>query len=224
LKLLLVDDDRKTASYLDRRFHEAGYAITCASNGQHGLSLAIGEDFDLIIVEWMLPKLDGLTFVKLLRAVPIKTPLLFLSTDADNSQRMAALKAGGDDYLVKPFSFAELLARVTAISGHKHVVNTEIPFKVADLELDVIKRVVKRNGQEIALEPREFHLLEYLLRHAGEVVTRDMLLENVFKRSLGSRSNIVESHLSRLRSKVDKGFSTELIHTVRGVGYCVRAP
>jgi two-component system OmpR family response regulator len=224
LKLLLVEDDRKTAAYLVRRLQEAGHAVTRSANGQDGLSLAIGKNFDLLIVEWMLPNLDGLTLVKTLRAIPIKTPVLFLSTASDSDDRVTGLNAGGDDYLVKPFDFAELLARVKALGRRTCGLSAEILFKVADLELDVVKRLVKRDGHEIDLEPREFHLLEYLMRHAGQVVTRSMLLDNVWNYHFDPRSNVVESHLSRLRTKIDKGFSSDLIHTVRGVGYCLRAP
>jgi two-component system, OmpR family, response regulator len=171
----------------------------------------------------MLPELDGLTLVKTLRAGRIDTPVLFLTTMSGIDDRVIGLNAGGDDYLVKPFSFAELLARVKALSRRPRGTSAETHFKVADLELDLLKRVVKRAGREITLQPREFRLLEYLMRHAGEVVTRTMLLDNVWNYHFDPRTNVVESHLSRLRTKIDKGYSPELIQTVRGAGYCLRA-
>jgi two-component system OmpR family response regulator len=172
----------------------------------------------------MLPELDGLTLVKTLRAARIETPVLFLTTMAGIDDRVTGLNAGGDDYLVKPFAFSELVARVKALSRRPRGTTVDTSFKVADLELDVIKHVVKRAGHEIQLQPREFRLLEYLMRHAGQVVTRTMLLDNVWNYHFDPKTNVVESHLSRLRTKIDKGFSPELIHTVRGAGYCLRAP
>jgi two-component system OmpR family response regulator len=182
------------------------------------------ETFDLLIVDRMIPELDGLSLVKALRAGRIQTPVLFLTTMSGIDDRVTGLNAGGDDYLVKPFAFSELVARVRALSRRPRGTAIETHFLVADLELDLLKRVVKRGGHEIQLQPREFRLLEYLMRHAGQVVTRTMLLDNVWNYHFDPRTNVVESHLSRLRAKIDKGFTPELIHTVRGAGYCLRAP
>ena len=224
MKLLLVEDDSKTANYLVRGLQKAGHVVTHSVSGQDGLSRAIGKNFDLLIVERGLPVLDGFSLVKALRAIQVETPVLFLSPTSESGARMTEVNVGGDDYLVKPFALDELLARVEALGQRPRCSSVGTHFKVADLELDLLKRVVKRAGHEIALQPREFHLLEYLMRHAGQVVTRDMLLNNVWSHHLDTHTNIVESHLSRLRTKLNKGFSVELIHTVRGIGYCLRAP
>lgn len=224
MKILLVEDDAETANYLVGGLEEEGHAVTRAGNGRDGLFLAMTETFDLLIVDRMLPELDGLTLVKTLRSAHMEAPILFLTTMAGIDDRVTGLNAGGDDYLVKPFAFSELIARVNALARRPRGTAVETRFKVADLELDLLKRVVKRSGHEIPLQPREFRLLEYLMRHAGQVVTRTMLLDNVWNYHFDPRTNVVESHLSRLRTKIDKGFGTELIHTVRGAGYCLRAP
>jgi two-component system OmpR family response regulator len=224
LRILVIEDDAETAAYLVGGLEEEGHAVSRSGNGRNGLFLAMTENFDLLIVDRMLPELDGLTLVKTLRASRIETPVLFLTTMSGIDDRVMGLNAGGDDYLVKPFAFSELVARVKALSRRPRGTAVETGFKVADLELDLLKRVVKRGGNEIALQPREFRLLEYLMRHAGQVVTRTMLLDNVWNYHFDPRTNVVESHLSRLRTKIDKGFSPELIHTVRGAGYCLRAP
>jgi two-component system, OmpR family, response regulator len=223
LRILVVEDDAETAAYLIGGLEEEGYAVSRSSDGRDGLFLATTENFDLLIIDRMLPELDGLTLVKTLRASGIETSVLFLTTMSGIDDRVIGLNAGGDDYLVKPFAFSELLARVKALARRPRGTHVETHFKVGDLELDLLTRVVKRSGHEIALQPREFRLLEYLMRHAGEVVTRTMLLDNVWNYHFDPRTNVVESHLSRLRTKVDKGYSSELIHTVRGAGYCLRA-
>ena len=224
MRILVVEDDAETAGYLVGGLEEEGHAVTRAGSGRDGLFLAMTETFDLLIVDRMLPELDGLTLVKTLRTGRIETPVLFLTTMAGIDDRVTGLNAGGDDYLVKPFAFSELVARVKALSRRPRGTAVETRFTVADLELDLLKRVVKRGGHEIQLQPREFRLLEYLMRHAGQVVTRTMLLDNVWNYHFDPRTNVVESHLSRLRTKIDKGFTPELIHTVRGAGYCLRAP
>jgi two-component system OmpR family response regulator len=224
LRILVVEDDSETASYLTGGLEEEGHAVSWSMAGRDGLFLAMSENFDLLIIDRMLPELDGLTLVKTLRAARIETPILFLTTMAGIDDRVTGLNAGGDDYLVKPFAFSELVARVKALSRRPRGTTVDTSFKVADLELDVVKHVVKRGGQQIQLQPREFRLLEYLMRHAGQVVTRTMLLDNVWNYHFDPKTNVVESHLSRLRTKIDKGFSPELIHTVRGAGYCLRAP
>jgi two-component system OmpR family response regulator len=224
MRILVVEDDVETADYLVGGLEEEGHAVSRSGNGRDGLFLAMTETFDLLIVDRMLPELDGLTVVKTLRAGRIETPVLFLTTMAGIDDRVTGLNAGGDDYLVKPFAFSELVARVKALSRRPRGTAVETRFTVADLELDLLKRMVKRAGHEIQLQPREFRLLEYLMRHAGQVVTRTMLLDNVWNYHFDPRTNVVESHLSRLRTKIDKGFTPELIHTVRGAGYCLRAP
>jgi len=224
LRILVVEDDSETASYLTGGLEEEVHAVSWSRAGRDGLFLAMSENFDLLIIDRMLPELDGLTLVKTLRAARIETPILFLTTMAGIDDRVTGLNAGGDDYLVKPFAFSELVARVKALSRRPRGTTVDTSFRVADLELDVVKHVVKRGGQQIQLQPREFRLLEYLMRHAGQVVTRTMLLDNVWNYHFDPKTNVVESHLSRLRTKIDKGFSPELIHTVRGAGYCLRAP
>jgi len=224
VRILVVEDDAETANYLVGGLEEEGHAVTRAGNGRDGLFHAMTETFELLIVDRMLPELDGLTLVKTLRSAQIESPVLFLTTMSGIDDRVTGLNAGGDDYLVKPFAFSELIARVKALARRPRGTAGETRFKVADLELDLLKRVVKRAGHEITLQPREFRLLEYLMRHAGQVVTRTMLLDNVWNYHFDPRTNVVESHLSRLRTKIDKGFGTELIHTVRGAGYCLRAP
>jgi two-component system OmpR family response regulator len=224
MRILIIEDDTETATYLAGGLEEDGHVTSRAANGRDGLSLAMTDNFDMLIVDRMLPGLDGLTLVEMLRADRIETPVLFLTTMSGIGDRVAGLNAGGDDYLVKPFDFTELLARVKALNRRRRGVAGETHFKVADLEIDILKRTVKRAGREIALQPREFRLLEYLMRHAGEVVTRTMLLESVWNYHFDPRTNVVESHLSRLRTKIERGFSQELIHTMRGTGYCLRAP
>lgn len=224
MRILVVEDDSETAGYLTGGLEEEGHAVSWSRAGRDGLFLAMTENFDLLIIDRMLPELDGLTLVKTLRAARIETPILFLTTMSGIDDRVTGLNAGGDDYLVKPFAFSELVARVRALSRRPRGTTIDTQFRVADLELDVVKHVVKRAGQEIQLQPREYRLLEYLMRHAGQVVTRTMLLDNVWNYHFDPKTNVVESHLSRLRTKIDKGFTPELIHTVRGAGYCLREP
>jgi two-component system OmpR family response regulator len=204
---------------------QEGHHVRETADGRDGLFIASTEDFDLLVVDRMLPSMDGLSLVKTLRASNVETPILFLTTMSGISDRVTGLNAGGDDYLVKPFAFAELSARVAALGRRPRGMALETTrLRIADLELDALSRVVRRGGREISLQPREFRLLEYLMRHVGQVVTRTMLLDNVWSYHFDPKTNVVESHLSRLRTKVDKGFAVELIHTVRGSGYCIRAP
>jgi two-component system, OmpR family, response regulator len=223
LRILVVEDDTETADYLVGRLQEEGHVVNSSANGRNGLVAAMTENFDLLIVDRMLPELDGLSLVKTLRVSGIETLVLFLTTMSGIDDRVSGLKAGGDDYLVKPFAYAELIARVNALARRGRALSEQTRFKVADLELDVLSGVVKRGKQAIPLKPREFQLLEYLVRHAGQVVTQTMLLENVWHYHFDPRTNVVQSHLSRLRSKVDKGFEP-LIHTIHGAGYCLRGP
>jgi two-component system OmpR family response regulator len=224
MKLLVIEDDTETGSYLKKGLEQQGHVVDVAANGRDGLFLAAGETYEVMIVDRRLPGLDGLGVVKTVRGAGVKTPVLFLTTMAGVGDRVEGLEAGGDDYLVKPFAFAELLARVNALARRPPMTQVETVLKVADLEMDLIGRKVRRAGRGIDLQPREFRLLEYLMRHAGRVVTRTMLLENVWDFHFDPRTNIVETHVSRLRSKVDKGFDPELIETVRGSGYMLRAP
>ena len=224
MKLLVIEDDTETGSYLKKGLEQQGHVVDVAANGRDGLFLAAGESYEVMIVDRRLPGLDGLGVVKTVRGAGVKTPVLFLTTMAGVGDRVEGLEAGADDYLVKPFAFAELLARVDALARRPPMTQVETVLKVADLEMDLIRRKVRRAGRGIDLQPREFRLLEYLMRHAGRVVTRTMLLENVWDFHFDPRTNIVETHVSRLRSKVDKGFDPELIETVRGSGYMLRAP
>jgi two-component system, OmpR family, response regulator len=224
VRILVIEDDAETAAYLLGGLTEEGHVATIAADGRKGLMLAATGDFDVLVVDRMLPGLDGLAVVRTLRASNVQTPALFLTTMSGIDDRVTGLNAGADDYLVKPFAFSELAARVKALGRRPRTTAVATLLKVADLELDLVKRSVRRGGQSIALQPREFRLLEYLMRNAGQVVTRTMLLENVWDFHFDPRTNIVESHLSRLRAKVEKGFTPELIHTVRGAGYCLREP
>jgi len=224
MKVLLIEDDARTGAYVKRGLEEHGHVVDLTLDGRDGLLLAAGEAYDLMIVDRMLPGLDGLGVVKTARGAGVKTPVLFLTTMAGVGDRVEGLEAGGDDYLVKPFAFAELLARINALARRPPMAQVETVLRVADLELDLISRKVRRAGQEIEIQPREFRLLEYLMRNAGRVVTRTMLLENVWEFHFDPKTNIVETHISRLRSKIDRGFDAELLETVRGSGYLLRAP
>ncbi len=223
MKILVIEDDGETAAYLVNGLREEGHAVDQAANGRDGLFLAINGGYDVMIVDRMLPGLDGLGIVKAARAANISTPALFLSTLGGIDDRVTGLNAGGDDYLVKPFAFAELLARVNAL-GRRPTLNAQATvLQVGDLQMDLLKRRVVRSGKQIDLQHREFRLLEYLMQNAGRVVTRTMLLEAVWDFHFDPQTTVVETHISRLRAKVDRGFDQELIRTVRGAGYCLRA-
>ncbi len=224
MKILLIEDDPETAAYVANGLKECGHTVDHAANGRDGLFLGAGEPYDVMIVDRMLPGLDGLAIVKTIRGAGVKTPVLFLTTLGGIDDRVEGLEAGGDDYLVKPFAFAELLARINALARRPPLIAVETRLRVADLEIDVLKRTVIRAGRRIDLQPQEFKLLEYLMRHADQVVTRTMLLENIWDFHFDPQTNVVETHVSRLRGKVDRGFGGELIHTIRGAGYCLRAP
>jgi two-component system OmpR family response regulator len=223
MKVLLIEDDVKTTAYVKRGLEEHGHVVDSAPNGRDGLFLAAGEVYDVMIVDRMLPGLDGLGIVKTVRAAGVTTPVLFLTTMGGIEDRVEGLEVG-DDYLVKPFAFAELHARINALARRPPIAQVSTLLRVADLEMDLIGRKVRRAGREIDLQPREFRLLEYLMRNAGRVVTRTMLLEHVWEFHFEPRTNIVETHISRLRSKIDRGFDAELLETVRGSGYLLRAP
>ena len=224
MKLLVVEDDAETADYVAQGLRELGHGVDVASNGRDGLFLATDGTYDLLVVDRMLPGLDGLALVKTLRGAGIQTPVLFLTTLGGIDDRVEGLEAGGDDYLVKPFAFAEMAARVQALGRRPPIQQDATTLRVADLEMDLVSRRVSRRGKTIDLQPREFRLLEYLMRHAGEVVTRTMLLEKVWDFHFDPKTSVVETHISRLRAKIDRDFDTALIHTVRGAGYCLRAP
>jgi len=224
MKLLLVEDDRETAAYLKRALTEAGHAVDQAHEGREGLLLAVAESYDVMVLDRMLPQLDGLAILRTLRAANVKTPVLLLTALGGIDDRVEGLEAGGDDYLVKPFAFAELLARVNALARRPPPQEVQTALRVADLEMNLLRRTVTRAGRRIELQPREFQLLEHLMRHAGRVVTRTMLLEAVWDFHFDPKTNIVETHISRLRAKVDRGHAHGLIHTLRGAGYCLRAP
>lgn len=224
MKVLVVEDDKGTREYLVKGLTEAGYVVDAAPNGRDGLFLAAGETYDLMVIDRMLPGLDGAGIVRTVRAAGVRTPILMLTTMGGIDDRVEGLNAGADDYLVKPFALAELLARLNALARRPAMGNEPTRLRVADLEMDLLRRSVMRAGQRIELQPREFRLLECLMRHAGQVVTRSMLLEMVWDFHFDPQTNIVETHVSRLRGKVDRGFGAELIHTVRGAGYCLRVP
>jgi len=224
LKILLIEDDGESADYVANGLREEGHLVARVATGTEGLISAMGNGFDLLIVDRMIPGLDGLNLVKSLRAAGHHAPVLFLTALGGVEDRVLGLNAGGDDYLVKPFAFSELVARVAALGRRPRTTAAETTLHVLDLELDLLARTVRRRGRLIELQPREFRLLEYLMRHAGQVVTRTMLLEHVWDIHFDPRTNVVDTHISRLRTKVDKGFEAGLIHTVRGAGYCVREP
>ncbi|MHB8885979.1 MAG: winged helix-turn-helix domain-containing protein [Methylovirgula sp.] len=223
MKVLLIEDDPETAAYIVKGLAEQGHVVDHASNGREGLFLAGAGKYDVAIVDRMLPALDGLSLVKSLRGEGVGTPVLFLTNLGGIDDRVEGLDAGGDDYLVKPFAFSELLARVNALARRPAITAAETVLRCGDLEVDLLKRSVIRSGRMIDLQPREFKLLECLMRHAGRVVTRTMLLEMVWEFHFDPKTNIVETHMSRLRAKVDRGFESELIHTIRGSGYSLRA-
>jgi two-component system, OmpR family, response regulator len=222
MRLLIVEDDRDAADYLVKAFREVGHIADAAKDGEDGLAMALDGAYDVLIVDRMLPKLDGLVMIGTLRSKSIETPALILSALGQVDDRVKGLRAGGDDYLPKPYSFSELLARVEVLARRRGGRSEETVLRVADLELDRLSHQVRRGTGEITLQPREFRLLEYLMKHAGQVVTRTMLLENVWDYHFDPQTNVIDVHISRLRSKIDKGFSQPLLHTVRGAGYMVR--
>ncbi|CEJ09907.1 Transcriptional regulatory protein CusR [bacterium YEK0313] len=223
MRILIVEDDRDAASYLVKAFKEAGHVADHAADGETGLALAEGGPYDVLVIDRMLPKKDGLSLIGDLRAMGRDTPVLILSALGQVDDRVKGLRAGGDDYLPKPYSFSELLARVEVLSRRRPAGTPETVYRVGDLELDRLSHRVVRAGEEIVLQPREFRLLEYLMKNAGQVVTRTMLLEHVWDYHFDPQTNVIDVHVSRLRSKIDKGFDKALIQTIRGAGYTVRA-
>ncbi len=223
MRILVVEDDKDVANFVVKGLREAGHVVEHANNGRDGLFMAATENFDAIVLDRMLPGgVDGLRILETLRAQNNHTPALFLSALAQVDDRVKGLKAGGDDYMTKPFAFAELLARVEALTRRGKADAPVTRLTVADLEMDLLSRSVKRAGQKIDLQPREFRLLEFLMRHSGQVVTRTMLLEGVWDYHFDPQTNVIDVHVSRLRQKVDKPFPQPLIHTVRNAGYMLQ--
>jgi two-component system OmpR family response regulator len=222
MKVLVVEDDREAASYVKRALGEAGHVVDLAHDGEDGLFLAREGSHDVIVVDRMLPKRDGLSLVAALRAEGRPTPVLILSALGQVDDRVTGLRAGGDDYLAKPYAAAELLARVEALGRRSAPLAPDAVMRVGDLELDRLSRRATRAGKAIDLQPREFRLLDYLMRHAGQVVTRTMLLEGVWDYHFDPQTNVIDVHVSRLRAKIDRDFDRPLLHTVRGAGYVLR--
>lgn len=227
MHVLIIEDDRDAAGYMAKGLKESGHNVDLVHNGREGLLMAAGADFDVLIIDRMLPELDGLSLVKTLRATGNQTPVLFVSALGEVDERVKGLRSGGDDYLAKPYAFSELLARLETLSRRRGSVppsGPETVLRYHDLSLDLLARRVARGGRPIDLQPREFKLLEVLMRHAGQVMTRTMLLEKVWDYRFDPQTNVIDVHISRLRQKVDRGYEHALIHTVRGAGYSLRAP
>lgn len=220
MKILLVEDNPQVAQFVRKGLAEIGHAVDHADNGRDGLFMASSENYDALILDRMLPGgIDGLGIIEALRRTGNTTPILILSALADVDERIRGLKAGGDDYLTKPFAFGELEARLMALTRRGAVAGQDTMLKVGDLTLDILSRKAMRGGKAITLKPREYKLLEYMMRHAGQVVTRTMLLENVWDYHFDPQTNVIDVHISNLRQKIDAGFDRPLLHTVRGAGY-----
>ncbi|ASD27604.1 Transcriptional activator protein CopR [Brevundimonas diminuta] len=223
MRILVVEDDAEAATAMVRGLSEAGHEVTHAVDGAFGLLESQKGGYDVYVVDRMMPRLDGVAMVETIRKGGDQTPVLFLSALGEVEDRVTGLKAGGDDYLVKPYALAELVARVEALSRRRETGGVQTVLKVGDLEMNLIARTVHRDGQEIDLQPREFQLLEFLMRHAGQSVTRTMLLEKVWEYHFDPQTNVIDVHISRLRSKIDKGFDKAMLQTVRGAGYRLEA-
>jgi two-component system OmpR family response regulator len=223
MKILVIEDDREAADYLRKALDESGHNAHVASDGETGLVMAESGDYDVLIVDRMLPRRDGLSVITELRARGNRAPVLILSALGEVDDRVTGLRAGGDDYLTKPYAFSELLARIEVLNRRGGARDAETVYRSGDLELDRLSHTVRRAGKEIVLQPREFRLLEYLMRHAGQVVTRTMLLENVWDYHFDPQTNVIDVHISRLRGKIEKGFEGPVLHTIRGAGYMLKA-
>jgi two-component system, OmpR family, response regulator len=222
MRILLIEDDPEVSAYITKGLKESGHTVDSAGNGKDGLFLATTEAYDVVVTDRMLPEVDGLTIVKTLRGSGISTPVIILSALGEVDDRVKGLRAGGDDYLVKPFAFTELLARIEVLHRRQHSASArETSLRTGDLTLDLLGRRVIRGQQDIELQAREFRLLEYMLRHKGQVVTRTMLLEHVWDYNFDPQTNVIDVHISRLRTKIDKGHARALITTVRGAGYMI---
>lgn len=222
MRILVVEDDRGTAGFIQKGFSEQGFAVDTAFDGEEGLHLAASNSYDVLILDIMLPGLSGFQLLKDLRRQAISTPAIFLTAKDEKRDVVHGLELGADDYLVKPFAFSELLARVRAVLRRGHQEQASSSLAVADLSLDLISRTAQRGGCTIDLTGREFHLLEYLMKNQGQVLTRTMIIEKVWGYSFDTTSNIIEVHINRLRTKIDKAFSQKLIHTIKGVGYVLK--
>ena len=222
MRVLVIEDDRETAAFLQKSLKETGHTADVAGDGETGLQMARDGSFDVLIVDRMLPKKDGLLVIETLRGEGDRTPVLILSALGQVDDKVKGLRAGGDDYLTKPYAYSELLARIEALARRAVPEESETTYLVGDLVLDRLSHKVTRNGQAIVLQPREYRLLEYLMKNAGQVVTRTMLLEHVWDYHFDPQTNVIDVHISRLRSKIDKNFDTPLLHTVRGAGYMIR--
>jgi two-component system OmpR family response regulator len=223
MKILLLEDDAAMREHVTGLLRAAGHVVDTCSSGPEAMFLATSSDYTVLILDRMLPDLDGLSVLKALRAAGVQTPALFLTAVQSIQDRVEGLEAGADDYLVKPFAGSELLARVSALARRPPIDTAVTELRVGDLEIDLLKRSVTRGGERILLQPQEYKLLEYLMRHRGEIVTRTMLLESVWSFHFDPGTNLIESHISRLRAKIDRGSDRELIHTVRGAGYRIDA-
>ena len=224
MRILLIEDDITTADFITRSLREAGHVVQHCDDGKAGLLSALEEQFDLMIVDRMLPSLDGLSIIKSVRAAENGVPILVLSALGEVDSRVEGLQAGADDYLTKPFACSELLARIDALSRRGTATTEATRFQLADLVIDLLSHEVRRGGKLIPMQAREFRLLEYLMRHQGQVLTRTMLLENVWDYHFDPQTNVIDVHISRLRSKIDKDFDVKLLHTVRGAGYVMHIP
>ncbi len=222
MRVLLIEDDKETAAFLVKALKESGHAAETAQDGETGLSYARAGDYDVLIIDRMLPERDGLSVIEALRKDADRTPVLILSALGEVDDRVKGLRAGGDDYLTKPYAYSELLARIEALARRSAPEESETTYVVGDLVLDRLSHKVVRSGESIILQPREFRLLEYLMKNAGQVVTRTMLLEHVWDYHFDPQTNVIDVHISRLRAKIDKGFNSPLLHTVRGAGYMIR--
>ena len=224
MRILVIEDDQQAAGFLIKGLREEGHIVDHAADGEDGLALARECVHDVLVVDRMLPKRDGLSVIEALRAEDVSTPVLILSALGEVDDRVTGLRAGGDDYLAKPYAFSELVARVEVLARRTKPESAQTKLVVGELELDLLARSCTRAGQDITLQAREFRLLEYLMKHAGQVVTRTMLLENVWDYHFDPQTNVIDVHISRLRSKIDKDFEPALLHTVRGAGYSIREP
>jgi len=222
MRVLLIEDDKKIASFILKGLKAEGFAVDHAADGEDGLGLALSETYDAAVVDIMLPKLDGLKVIENMRREKVKTPVIILSAKGSVDDRVKGLQTGGDDYLTKPFAFSELLARIQALIRRSSDQAEPTRLVVADVTMDLIAREVVRAGKKIELQPLEFSLLEYLMRNAGRVVSKTMIMEHVWDYYFDPQTNVVESRIYKLREKIDKGFPTKLIHTVRGVGYVIK--
>ena len=223
MKILLLEDDMQTSAFIQKGLRSAGHVVDACAAGRDAIFLASDRSYDVLIVDRMVPGVDGLAALKALRITGVTTPTIFLTAMDGVEDRVEGLEAGADDYLVKPFAMSELIARIGALSRRPHLAEAQTRISVGELEIDLLKRNATRSGQTIDLQPQEFKLLEYLMRHAGQIVTRTMLLEHVWSFHFDPQTNIIEGHVSRLRAKIDRGFATEMIKTVRGAGYTIDA-